>query len=418
MGRHAGRNRNGTPRHDAVAAPSVRAHAVELVLAVMLLPILAAFALPGPLGASTVAAEEVTAFPGAGPGDVSRGLPASAFAPRLDPAKAFMESYSAWIQLADGATLFFNLPITNLPSPHECSAAIDLYLADGTEVLAEEQFSGEDLKVTPSRVACGGNVLEQVGSGQYRLITGLPRADGKGTLSVDLAFAATITPFIRGDGRVRFGDDGYFEMRLLVPRGTVTGRYQLDGTSHPARGQVYLDYAAQSIWAHELATFWLSYRFFSDELYVASTTLTTPPGYGSRTIHHVTVAWTLEETKDPGSTSAGHLLFATDNHRLELMKPVRDDWSGYEVPGEIRSIVEDQGMRIEIEATTAPHLLSKTYILAPLHPIVRAVISTFIARPYTYRYRARTVARATLPDGSTHTVPGTFVAEMIFVNRP
>ena len=404
---------------------------------------------------SARAAEPVLPFPGASPADLERGLPDTAFKPRLDPDRAFMESYSAWIQLDDGTTMFANLPITNLPSPHQCSMAFDLYDRNGREVLAEAQFSAEDLEVTDTAVACGGNRLERLSLGKYRWVARLPRSDGKGDLEVDLFFSASIPSFKRGDGRVHFGEDGYFELLLLVPRGTITGHYKLEGEDHRVRGQAYLDYAAQSIWAHELATFWLSYRFFSDDLYVAATTFTTPPGYGRRTIHHVTVsvaspapAAALEpalrkgqDTVRPGGGASGdranaagegaaaqskssaqvspsRWVFATDQHQLELTDERRDDWSGYDIPGQVLSLVRGDGVTVQIRLETGAHLLSKTYILAPLNPVVRAVISAFIARPYTYRYRARVEAEVVYPDGSKRSILGTMVAEMIFVNSP
>ncbi len=379
------------------------------------------------------AAEPLRVFPGASPEDMSRGLPEGAFAPQYRTDRAFMESYSAWIQLEDGSTLLINLPLTNLPSPHECSVAVDLYRPDGREVLGEAQFSSDRLEVSNSRVSCGGNVLEQVGPGAYRLRADLPRSDQAGRLSVDLSFVATIPGFRRGDGRVHFGEEGYFELRLLVPWGTVTGRYTLDGVQHTATGQVYLDYAAQSLWAHELADFWLSYRFFSDTLYMAATTFRTPNDRGRKTIHHVTVVLENEceggssgvatgdangTGSDSGRVPCSRRAFVTGKQALELTGAVFDTWSGYEVPGHVRAVVQGPGVQVELALDTSPNLLSKEYILAPLNPLVRAVISTFIARPYTYRYRARVIARVTSADGTSRPVPGTFVGEMIFVNSP
>jgi len=354
--------------------------------------------------AAVQASEPVRPFPGSSPTDLTRGLPATAFQPRLLPEREAIESYSLWIQLEDGASLLVSLLISNMGRPRQPAVAVSLYPASGPRLEANLELPPDALSHSATRVQAGRNSLEQLTDGRYRLRLAVPLKGG-GDLSADLTLAPTVPPYRRGEGRVELGSSRrFFELMVLFPRARVEGQYTYGGTVRPARGMAYGDHTAQNVWPHHIANRWFNFRFFSDELVVACTSFVTPPRFGTRPVAHVVVA------------DASRLLFATDQPDLQLRRTARDPESSYLIPQEVHTVLTGDGMRIELNVPT-PRPLERLYLLQDLNPLLRAFLRTFIARPYTYRYRVPAVARVTQRDGSSSRVNGTFLAELIFVNE-
>jgi hypothetical protein len=109
------------------------------------------------------------------------------------------------------------------------------------------------------------------------------------------------------------------------------------------------------------------------------------------------------------------LRFAAGGPSPALMRRVVDPVSGYAVPQEVRSSLSGDGMKIDLQVST-PTYLRRMDILENVNFLLRTIVRTFIARPYTYWFRARATAEVTHADGTVTHVPGTFLGEMIFVN--
>lgn len=351
-----------------------------------------------------------SAFPGAESGDISRTLPPDLFQPRLLKEREAVESYGFWIQGEDGSTLFINLLLSNLGRQHQPGIQLTWYgppqAGKGVERLeGHQEFASSLLRVQPHRISFGPNKLEQHPDGSYSLQFALPCSQG-GELAGSLRLRRGLPMYRRGDGKIHLDQHRrHFELVVLQARGPVEGMLQLRGKGGPFRGLGYLDRTAQNLWSHYLARRWFNYRFFSQDLCIACTSLTTPARYGSMPLSHLLVS----RGDEP--------LFATDQHALELLKPQPDPASAYLLPTAMSSTAAGDGLRVDLKLEEL-RPLDCLDLLEDLNPLLRTLVRAFIARPYTWRYRCPAQVHLQ-PRGSSATPSvhqGTLVAELIHVN--
>lgn len=358
--------------------------------------------------ATILAASTLNAFPGVDASDITRPPSGNIFGPRLLPEREAVEGYGFWVQLDDGSTLLLSLLISNLGKPQQPAIHLSLYPPSGTPIEAFEEHAAGSLKYGDAHLVFQRNHLEKLSDGKIRLRFAVPLAGKtaeKREITGDLTFTPIMQPYRRGDGKVYFeGDQKRFELVLLMPYGKVEGHYTLGDKVVPTKGFGYIDHTSQNIWAHHIATRWFNYRFFSPELFIACTSFTTPPNYGSMSISHVLVG------------RHGEPLFASDQHALQLSQLSEDPVSGYSVPGAIRTTVAGDGHRLEINLPQTPYL-DRMDMLEDVNVLLRTFVRAFVARPYTYRYRLPATAFLTRRGGTMTQHQGMLIAELIHVNE-
>ena len=223
-------------------------------------------------------------------------------------------------------------------------------------------------------------------------------------IKLDLLFKAT-GPGLKfgGDGNIRFGKDhdDFFRQVLLAPQARVSGNFSVNGKRFDISGNGYIDHLTQNVLTTSFSRHWYAIRFFNGDITVSHNGLVPSKGYSEPYIGQTAII------------KNGKIKFLSHNASFSPAGHKVDPLSKYSVPERFVLRVNENGCKMKMDVRSGG-FFERIEVLKRVNPITRKIIGTFLAKPYIYRYNAKTAALIDLGDGEK-TYSGDVLASCIIL---
>ncbi|KNC54219.1 Svf1 family protein [Thecamonas trahens ATCC 50062] len=303
------------------------------------------------------------------------------------------------------------------------------------------KFARKDIRLDDSRrsMAIGKHVFKYVpaaddGSTRAEYKVALPASGGNAIGDLRATFTADSPSFMISDGKVVFGVEPEADLdspdatsapycRNVFPmaRAQVSGELVLaDGSTLVLSGRGFVSRLLQNVKAHKIANTWSLAKFDSDHASLAYVSFLTPPSYGSQWISFGALIVDSE------------LVAVTTDNSCATSNEVKDD-TGYVVPHGTALNLSGKALAGQSLAVPGSDVfasmvwehsswIDKFDILSAIPWILRMIVKTFIAAPWSYRFYdpATLMVSVTGADeaSATREFEGMVLREFIFLNPP
>lgn len=290
------------------------------------------------------------------------------FIPKLKSGEAYSERYTFNVPLEGGGSVYIDFTVSNLGWGDNNAATTARVEIPGLKTYTYTDESDEgDWSFQKSKLGLkmGKSSLEETPNG-YRL-----RHTGKTEFELELT--NTIPSWKPGKGRLST-EDGTFELALMAPRATASGRVKINGawkniTSNAAMG----DWSMSTVAPYDLAKRFSRFRAYDDDLMVTWREVRATEALGGRS-----VVWVLV-------TKGDQILFQSSRASLRASAEKNHKTSGYNVPT-VFQIAAKSGDKT-LNLTVRGRNMSSRDLLAEWGSVAKAVAGT-LTSPYQFNFEA------------------------------
>ncbi len=303
---------------------------------------------------------------------------------------SYGESWFFLTMLEDGGWIASLLATTNQGiGKFRSSVDFAYYAADGTKHSVHRQFKRKYLKASEDSFSV--KIGKNYAGGEfpnYKLVI------NENELQAELNYTSLTRGWKPGDGFLYFGEEKkrFWKFVAPSPRAKVTGYVVIDGKKLDLKGLGHHDHSYLNIKKTSYTKVQYVFRMFTEEFTLSLMKIVLQDGYDRNSADMLMVA---QDDKIIFSTT--ELSYVPSRFKL-------DKDTGYSIPyefvlkasghspssasGQSPSIASGHGFSIEGKVEIE-HLLGRYDVLAHIGRFQRAVVKTFIARPFLYRFRSR-----------------------------
>ncbi|MEZ4460172.1 MAG: hypothetical protein R3E66_10660 [bacterium] len=309
--------------------------------------------------------------------------------PEMSESEAYSERYGFAVDLDGGGHIGVDFTISNLGWGNG-HGAVEVRVIDANKKKYKFSKKLDDDSWTYDKgkfvIDIAGTRVQQEGKDSFRLIH-------KGATSFDVVFENRMPMWRPGRGKIKVGDDGYYEFNLIAPRADVKGT--VNGKPVTGTRNGYADHVATNVEPYNLATRFTRMRNYNGDVFVIWREITLTKDAGGKSL-----TWVMVGYKDD-------IVFSDTNARLKEGRIKVDPVSNYRIPLSVQ--IDAKNGQDSIKLVMRGKTYKRTDLLDSYGDAAKLVASAF-AKPVRYTvdcdYQLQmTIAGATATiSGETHYV--------------
>jgi hypothetical protein len=295
---------------------------------------------------------------------------------------SYGESWFFLAMLEDGGWITSLLATTNQGmGKFRSSVDFAYYEADGTMRSVHKNYKRNHL--TASEDSFSVKIGKNYAGGEYpnyRLVI------NENELQAELTYTCLTRGWKPGDGFLYFGEekDQFWKFVAPSPRAKVTGHIVIDEKKIDLNGLGHHDHTYSNIKKPSYTKVQYVFRMFTEEFTLSLMKIILQDGYDRNSVDMLMVA------------QDDRIIFTTTELSYVPSRFKRDKDTGYRIPYEFKlkasvkgpSSPSGQGFSIEGNIEIE-NMLEKYDVLAQIGKFQKAVVKTFVAKPFLYRFSCR-----------------------------
>lgn len=287
---------------------------------------------------------------------------------------SYGESWFFLAMLEDGGWISSLLATTNQGiGKFRSSVDFAYYAADGTMHSIHKQYKRKHLKayddcfsVTIGKNYAGGEFPN------YKLVI------NEKELQAELTYTCLTKGWKPGDGFIYFGEekDQFWKFVAPSPRAKVTGHIVIDGKKIDLNGLGHHDHTYSNIKKTSYTKVQYVFRMFTEEFTLSLMKIILQDEYDRGSADMLMVA------------QNDRIIFTTTELSYVPSRYKRDKDTGYRIPYEFKLKASGKDFLIEGNIEIE-HMLERYDVLAQIGKLQKAVVKTFVAKPFLYRFSCK-----------------------------
>ncbi len=306
---------------------------------------------------------------------------------------SYGESWFFLAMLEDGGWIASLLATTNQGiGKFRSSVDFAYYAADGTVRSVHKQYKRRHLKASEDSFSV--KIGENYAGGEfpnYKLVI------NEEELQAELTYTCLTREWKPGDGFLYFGEDKeqFWKFVAPGPRAKVTGHLVIDGKRIDLKGLGHHDHTYSNIRKTSYTKVQYVFRMFTEEFTLSLMKIVLQDGYDRDSADMLMLA------------QNDRIIFTTTELSYLPSRYKHDKDTGYRIPYEFKLKASGEGYSIEGKVEIE-RMLGKYDVLAQIGKFQKAVVKTFVAKPFLYRFSCRYDLKLKIGERIRHLVGNGF----------
>ncbi len=304
--------------------------------------------------------------------------------PEMSDNEAYSERYGFAVDLDGGGHVGVDFTISNLGWGNgKGTVEVRVISANKQKYKFTKSFDDDEWSYNKGKflIQMGTTKVQQEGANSFRLTH-------KGEKSFDIVFDNKMPMWRPGRGKIKVGDDGYYEFNLIAPRADVKGN--VNGVAVTGLRNGYADHVATNVEPYNFATRFTRMRNYNGDIFVMWREITLTKDAGGKSL-----TWVMVGYKD-------EIVFSDARARLKEGRIKVDPLSNYRIPLSLQIDGKDGADSIKLVMRGKTY--KRTDLLDSYGDAAKLVASAF-AKPVRYTVDCDYQLQMTI-SGSTATVSG------------